>query len=622
MAGLFTASTEPRIDEGAQSRASQPRLAKPASELKSDYDAVVIGSGYGGGVAASRLARCGRKVAVLERGREFLPGEFPDRATAAAKEVQVSGASMRMGAPSALFDVRMNEDVHVLMGCGLGGTSLINANVCLTPDPRVFDDRAWPEPIRRDRLLAEGYMRARHMLRPQASDHTFTFEKVRALRLAAQAFGSDVQPVPVHVAHKAGPNAAGVHQQACTQCGDCCGGCNVGAKTTVACTYLADAAAFGAEIFTEMHVLSLAREADGKWRVTLRPGNWQRDSSHSISVTAGIVVLAAGTLGSTEILLRSRNEGLPVSKWLGGRFTSNGDAIAIAYDCDVPVNGIGVGDPPKVQVPAVGQAVNGLMDLRGEPDVRDGIAIVECALPSAFASLLPALLGSGGVLFGDSAGSLCDDLDAMGRATQSLIDGAYRGAVHNTQTFLAVGHDAGNGLMRLENDRIVIEWTNGPRQRVFQRIEAALARAAEATGGIYMRNPASERILGGNLMTVHPLGGCSMGADRNSGVVNHKGQVFDAGNGDDVMAVHTGLYVCDGAVAPCPLGIHPLLTITALAERAMIHLARDHGWEMKRDAAPLRRAAAAPAPAPAAVAAPKRPSWFVGNPPSSTSVGE
>ena len=66
-------------------------------------------------------------------------------------------------------------------------------------------------------------------------------------------------------------------------------------------------------------------------------------------------------------------------------------------------------------------------------------------------------------------------------------------------------------------------------QRVFQRIEAALKTAAEATGGSFMRNPASERILGGNLMTVHPLGGCTMGADRSSGVVNHKGQVFDAG---------------------------------------------------------------------------------------------
>ncbi len=563
----------------------QERLSKPGSELKAHYDAVVVGSGYGGGVAASRLARCGRSVAVLERGREFLPGDFPDRATAAGKEVQISGPQVRMGKRTGLFDIRLGEDIHVMMACGLGGTSLINANVCLSPDARVFDDRAWPEEVRRDRLLAEGFVRARHMLRPEPCADTFAFDKVKALSLAARAFERGVEPVPLHVTHESGPNAAGVHQEACTQCGDCCGGCNVGAKTTVACTYLADAEAFGAEIFTEMRVLSLTKEADGKWRIWLRPAYWQ-DSAGRVSLTADVVVLAAGTLGSTEILLRSRAEGLALSDWLGARFTSNGDAIAIAYNNDIPVNGVGVGDPPKAHVPPVGQAVNGLIDLRDDASVRDGLAIVECALPSAFAPLLPTLLAPGGAAFGeDELRSVSDEIDELGRAVESLVKGAYQGAVHNTQTFLAVGHDAGNGLMQLKDDRIVIEWRNGPQQRVFQRIEAVLKRASAATGGSYVRNPASERILGGNLMTVHPLGGCTMGADAASGVVNHKGQVFDAA---DPSAVHAGLYVCDGAIIPCPLGIHPLLTITALAERAMILMAHDYGWHMNEEAAPVR----------------------------------
>jgi cholesterol oxidase len=586
----------------------QTRLSRPATELKADYDVVVVGSGYGGGVAAARLARCGKRVAVLERGREFLPGEFPDRVTAAAKEVQVSGAHMRMGSATALFDVRLGDDVNVMMACGLGGTSLINANVCLSPDARVFDDRAWPPQVRRDRLLAEGFVRARHMLRPEPCADWSSFEKVRALRLAASALGRSVSPVPLHVAQASGPNAAGVYQEACTQCGDCCGGCNVGAKTTVASTYLADAESFGAEIFTETCVYALAKEANGTWRVWLRAGDGSRHRSFKDSIKADIVVLSAGTLGSTEILLRSQAQGLKLSEWLGARFTSNGDAIALAYNNDVPVNGVGVGYPAKAHVLSVGQAVNGLIDLRDDPDVRDGLAIVECALPSSLAPLLPALLAPGAALFGErEARSLSDGLDALGRATESLIKGAYDGAVHNTQTFLAVGHDAGNGLMRLQDDRLAIEWSNGPRQRVFQRIESVLMAASAATGGTYMRNPATERILGGNLMTVHPLGGCTMGVDRTMGVVNHKGQVFDAGEDPDAAAVHAGLYVCDGAVIPCPLGIHPLLTITALAERAMILLARDYRWEMQEEDAPERPVVAPPK---AAAAGKKEPVWF------------
>ena len=167
-----------------------------------------------------------------------------------------------------------------------------------------------------------------------------------------------MQPIPLHVAYKSGLNAAGVHQEACTECGDCCGGCNIGAKTTVASTYLADAAAFGAEIFTEIRALSLTKGDDGIWQVWVQSASDVRKAS----LEAAIVVLGAGTLGSTEILLRSQAQGLALSQWLGSRFTSNGDVVAMAYNNDVPVNGIGVGNPPRASVPPVGQAVNALLD--------------------------------------------------------------------------------------------------------------------------------------------------------------------------------------------------------------------------------------------------------------------
>ena len=130
-------------------------------------------------------------------------------------------------------------------------------------------------------------------------------------------------------------------------CGDCCGGCNVGAKTTTALTYLPAAARDGAQIFTRVEVRSLTKQKDGRWRINIatRPeGGWET----RMALTANVVVLGAGTLGSTEILLRSRAEGLALSERLGARFTTNGDALANAYNNDRPVNSVGVGYPAKV----------------------------------------------------------------------------------------------------------------------------------------------------------------------------------------------------------------------------------------------------------------------------------
>jgi cholesterol oxidase len=549
-------------------------LSSPREMMQQSYDAVVIGSGYGGGVAASRLARAGLKVCVLERGREIPVGQFPARLSEARRELQVTGRNLRFGAQTGLFDLRLGNDVNVLMGCGLGGTSLINANVCLRPDTRIFDDPIWPGEIVSDGLLAEGYTRAERMLRPlpMAGPPTVKFQ---AMEKAAKVLGAQLDRTPLHIVFSDGANAAGVFQNACVMCGDCCSGCNVGAKTTTQLTYLPDAVAHGAEIFTECSVRSLRRNGADDWLIILA---LPKDGTARPSLTAKIVVLAAGTLGSTEILLRSRTDGLALSPRLGDRFSANADAIAIGYNNDIPVNNVGVGFPPKADMDPVGPAVAALIDLRDTPELKDAIAIVEAAMPSSIAPLLPSLLTTGAQFTGlDSDGTLADELDEAGRALTSLINGAYRGAIHNTQTFLAIGHDDASGSMRLEDDRLTIHWPGAAQQAVYGAIEERIKQAVAATGGTYMPNPASMRLMGGHPMTVHPLGGCAIGHDIESGVVNHKGEVFDAGHPPEDGAVHRGLYVCDGAVIPRSVGIHPLLTITALAERAMMHLAASHG---------------------------------------------
>ena len=146
------------------------RISTPISDIQEHYDVIVIGSGYGGGIAASRLSRAGRKVCLLERGREIQPGEYPNTLLAATEELQVHDPDGHIGSRTGLFDLHVNAQQNVVVGCGLGGTSLINANVSLEPEPGVFEDPRWPQAVRdhQDTLLKDGYARAREMLKPNA----------------------------------------------------------------------------------------------------------------------------------------------------------------------------------------------------------------------------------------------------------------------------------------------------------------------------------------------------------------------------------------------------------------------------------------------------------------------
>jgi len=564
------------------------RLAKAASGMRVRYDVVVVGSGYGGGVAAARLARAGLSVCLLERGREILPGEFPDTLLGAQREFQLHGRGKRLGSATALFDMRMGEDVHVVSGCGLGGTSLINANVCLTPHEKIFEDLIWPSRMRYDHWLDYGYWRARQMLRPRELPEDSTPPKLEALQIAAQKTGHSAVRVPLHIAFETGENAAGVMQSACTQCGDCMSGCNVGAKTTVHSTYLSEAASHGAEIFTECAVRYVEQVGDRggqdcRWRIIFQRADGAGSIVGRRSLLADNVIIAAGTMGSNEIMMRSRQRGLAVSPMLGKRFCTNADAIAMGYNNDILINGIGTGRQDRRKAAKVGPGVAGMIDLRAGLPLEEQLVIVEAAIQSAMAPLLPLLFSAGGAFGDDLDSGLADRLHESARTLQSLALGAYVGAVAQTQTFLAVGHDDSSGEIMFEDDRVAIKWPAAAAQPVFKRIEQALRPIIAATGGTYVPNPVSSRWLGGNLLTVHPLGGCVMGDHAGVGVVDHKCRVFagDAsqnGTGDGAAAsVYEGLYVCDGSVIPRPLGVHPLFTITAVAERAMALLLRDKG---------------------------------------------
>ena len=569
-----------------------PRLSSTGIKAPEiHYDVVVVGSGYGGGITASRMARAGKSVCILERGKEFQPGEYPNTLPKAAEEMQIDAPAEHLGSKTGLYDFRINEDLNVFLGCGLGGTSLVNANVSLRAEPRVFADPVWPEAIRKEAaaiaagekpLLEIGYELAEQMLQPEPyPDRYPPLPKLNAQADSAKAMNQDFYRTPINVTFEDRVNYAGVQQQACTNCGDCVTGCNYSAKNTVLMNYLPDAKNFGAEIFTETSVRYVAQK-NGKWIVHFdRLGQGlEKFNSPDEFMTADIVVLAAGALGSTEILLRSRQHGLSLSNALGKHFSGNGDVLGFAYNAEQVINGIGYGQrDPKHEEP-VGPCITGIIDLREQPILDNGMVIEEGSIPGALAGLMPGAFvtveGSEalvGAAIPPRHRPPLEKIKAAGRELESLTLGAYKGAVHNTQTYLVMTHDGSAGEMYLDDDRLRIKWPGVGDEPIFQSVKQNLHAASDALKATFLTNPVWSEFLRHELVTVHPLGGCVMADSAANGVVNERGQVFD---GTGTSSAYKGLYVSDGSVIPRSLGVNPLLTISALAERCCRLMAVDH----------------------------------------------
>jgi len=237
-------------------------------------------------------------------------------------------------------------------------------------------------------------------------------------------------------------------------------------------------------------------------------------------------------------------------------------------------------DPKKFEH-KVGPVITGLIDYRDTPNVMDGYVVEEGAIPAQAA---PFLRGVYQVMSEKSTRSIktAQDLsiqEKIGRNARELssyVGGVYRGAMDNTQTFLIMSHDDARGELQLQDDRIRIHWPGVGSSRNFSRLDKLLEPLAEAVRGTYVRDPLTAA-TDEAVITVHPIGGCSIGRNGAAGVINHKCQVF-TGQGDEV---YEGLYVMDGAVMPMSLGVNPFLAISALAERACTLLARDRGWTIK-----------------------------------------
>jgi cholesterol oxidase len=541
-------------------------LSRPWDQRKAHYDFVIVGSGYGGAIAAARLASAGLNpqpsVCLLERGREWPVGSFPATFDHGLRERRTALH------PLGLYEFLTYRDISIIKGSGLGGTSLVNANVVIEPDPEVFELAGWPASIDHA-ALAPYFDRVRTTLAATPHPRAAALPKVQALDRRAAQMSTSAFALRLAVNFDIdGPNPHGVVQKPCIDCGDCVSGCNVGAKNTLAMNYLPMAARAGAEIYTQAEVRFVSRAPDGHWRVH---GRHVRHllAQDPFEITARHVILSAGSLNTSEILLRSELNGLSVSPHLGSRFGGNGDFFGLAYNGDFPTQVLGFGNRPAhpgARFPP-GPTIVGAVRYNGSQPLDQRMLIQDLSFPSAY-------VDTGRVAFALVRGDDTDTGDEAAEARRRqrdlfpFVPHDPEGALNHTMLYLCMGFDDAEGVMALDRHafepegRLRIHWDDVGRQMVFSRINEELRRHARAQGASFVQNPLWTMFDTRHLITAHPLGGCPIGEDAQHGAVDEHGRVF-AGDG----SVHDGLFVSDGSLIPTALGANPLLTISALAER-------------------------------------------------------
>lgn len=514
------------------------------------FDAIVIGSGFGGGVTACRLAEAGWSVAVLERGRRFARTDFPDRAAAVPRMLWHPQLN-----PRGLFELRLFGDLAVLTGVGVGGGSLIYASVEVRPDADAFASH-WP--LGTDSKALDRYFGAVEEaldVRPVPDPAP---RKVHAFARAARLAGGEAERVPlaVHFGAARDNPFGGRRQEGCTNLGRCMTGCPRHAKNTIDLTYLARAEANGASVLPlhEVHELRAPRTRAGLWRVGFK----DHETGRRGRVDALVVILAAGALGSTRLLLRNRGRLPHLSKALGTRFSANGNALGAVF---------GATQPGTTQARVeFGPSITS----RYRPPGANGFMIEDLGLPLGAMGLLEAVRGAQRLPEPWRSLVRVKRLAARARVSDRSIAHveasgvATAGPGYDDALFmLLVGRDRAPGRMRVLRPfgTFDVSFSRRDEQPLFDRMATAISDLAGAVGG----TGALSADIGplGLFLTAHPLGGCPMSHDRDDGVVDPFGRVH---------GYEDSLRVLDGSIVPAALGSNPSLTIAALAERGVEQL--------------------------------------------------
>jgi cholesterol oxidase len=510
-----------------------------------NYDVVVVGSGFGGSVSALRLAEKGYRVGVLEAGRRFTSETLPRTSWDLRNFLWAPRLGLR-----GIQRITLLGQVVVLSGAGVGGGSLVYANTLYRPPPPFFADPRWAGITDWAAELDPFYELASRML-GVVEQPTMTPADVVIKQVAEEmGVGSTFRRTPVGVFFgepgRTVPDpyfgGAGPARTGCIECGNCMIGCRVGAKNRLDLNYLWLAERAGAVIHPDTTVTGLRPEADG-WLVTSDTGVFR----------AGQVVLAAGALGTQRLLHAMKYTGvLPgLSPRLGSLTRTNSEALLGATTVRVPERAFSEGV-------AITSSFHPNPDTHVEP-VRYG--------PGSNAmGLLSTLLVDGGGRLPRPIRFLGQALRHPGRLLRSLS--VRRWSERTVIALVMQSLDNSLTVRRTRTGRLTAGPGHGPVNPSWIPIgHDAVRRIATLIGGF----PGGSAGDVFNIpMTAHILGGATIGATAEDGVVDAYHRVFG----------YPGLHVVDGSVVPANLGVNPALTITALAERAM------SGWPANGSADP------------------------------------
>ena len=525
--------------------------------MSTPYDVIVIGSGFGGAIMARRMAERGMRVLVLERGRRWEPRDYPRKP--GDPWIFSDALPARF---NGWLDMRFFRGMTVAQAAGVGGGSLTYSSVAVEAGREVFAE-GWPGEITYEELKPYYDIVAREMDLQVIPDGQLTrrFEIARdAARNLGYADRFSKAPLAVSFSEdwnyqldepfdrrhsRQFTNAHGQRQGTCIHLGNCDIGCDVRAKNGLDVNYIPRAEQAGAEV-RPLHLVRSIERVGGSYRVVFD----RLDAGRLIpgSERATRVVVAAGSLGSTELLLRCRDEYRTLrslSRTLGSRWSANANFISMGvYPEDERVR------------QSTGPTISALVDFSDGSFRNQRFVVEDDGFPNLLLNALNAYLE--GNVRTRVGRHLLTELQEYVREDTPL---------RNVLLWLSAGKDAGDGRLYLKR-RWLMPWTRalnlvwevGGSEGVLEAMESMQQRMTEATGGRSRALP-TWRLLK-SLVTLHPLGGCPIGTSAETGVVDHLGRVFGFPN----------LFVADGAILPTPTVRNPSHTIAALAERMAAHV--------------------------------------------------